>query len=110
MPPSDRLEGLLLPQAGSTDDPVFWAQLVFNVIWFVPVGRWVADRLQPRWAPFASALALGSMIELLQLFATSTRYPSLLDVALNTLGGALGGGWLQWQVRRSQKREELTTL
>jgi hypothetical protein len=90
-PPADRLDGILVPQAGSTSDPVFWAQLVFNVAWFLPVGVWAARRCSHRAAPLLLGAAIGLTIEVLQFFATATRYPSLLDVACNAAGAAVGG-------------------
>jgi hypothetical protein len=89
LPPGDRLDGWLVPTAGSWGDPVFWAQLVLNVAWFVPVGLWSVRRHGRRVAAVVGAL-LGAAIELAQLLVTRDRYPSLLDVALNASGALVG--------------------
>ena len=92
-PPSERLSGLVVPPVGSEDDPVFWAQLVFNVVWFLPLGWWTIRRSRRALAPMVIGLLVGGLIELGQWLLTSTRYPSLLDAALNGIGAAIGGRW-----------------
>jgi glycopeptide antibiotics resistance protein len=68
--------------------------LVMNVLLFVPFG-FVHQLTRPRGARLAWAsilflsLALSSTVEALQIF-TVDRYPSLLDLATNTIGGLLG--------------------
>lgn len=71
-----------------------WSDLVMNVLMFVPFG-FVYQLTRPRGAPpdwprvLILGAALSGTIETLQLFSP-TRYTSLLDVATNTAGAALG--------------------
>jgi glycopeptide antibiotics resistance protein len=80
-----------------------WSDLVMNVLMFVPFG-FVYQLTRPRGAPpdWPRVVVLGAMlsgtIETLQLFSP-TRYTSLLDLATNTAGAALGA-WLFARVAR----------
>ncbi|QJR37083.1 VanZ family protein [Gemmatimonas groenlandica] len=71
-----------------------WSDLVMNVLMFVPFG-FVYQLTRPRGAPpdwprvVILGAALSGTIETLQLFSP-TRYTSLLDLATNTAGAALG--------------------
>lgn len=63
-----------------------------NVLLFVPLGAlvvWLLGRPYG-WAGPAAGLLLSSLIELAQFFFLPERYPTLSDVAANTLGAALG--------------------
>lgn len=74
-----------------------WSDLVMNVLMFVPFG-FVYQLTRPRGAPpdWPRVVILGAIlsgtIEVLQLFSP-TRYTSLLDLATNTAGAAIGA-WL----------------
>ena len=74
-----------------------WSDLVMNVLMFVPFG-FVYQLTRPRGAPpdwprvVILGAALSAAIETAQLFSP-TRYTSLLDLATNTAGAALGA-WL----------------
>ena len=80
-----------------------WSDLVMNVLMFVPFG-FVYQLTRPRGAPpdwprvVILGAALSGTIETLQLFSP-TRYTSLLDVATNTAGAALGA-WAFAQLAR----------
>lgn len=67
------------------------SDIVLNVLLFVPIG-WMLQFGRPEPA-VGRALAAGALfsggIEVLQLFSPE-RYPSLLDLAANTLGAGLG--------------------
>ncbi len=90
-PAGDRLSALLVPaSAGDMADPVFWAQLVFNVMWFIPFGALVAHRCRSWRVAFAVGLGAGLFIETGQLLFTAGRYPSAFDALLNAAGAALG--------------------
>ena len=74
-----------------------WSDLVMNVLMFVPFG-FVYQLTRPRGAPpdwprvVILGAAVSGTIEVLQLFSP-TRYTSLLDLATNTAGAAVGA-WL----------------
>jgi glycopeptide antibiotics resistance protein len=74
-----------------------WSDLVMNVLMFVPFG-FVYQLTRPRGAPpdwprvVILGAALSATIETVQLFSP-TRFTSLLDLATNTAGAALGA-WL----------------
>jgi len=80
-----------------------WSDLVMNVLMFVPFG-FVYQLTRPRGAPpgwprvVILGAALSATIETVQLFSP-TRYTSLLDLATNTAGAALGA-WLFAQLAR----------
>ena len=80
-----------------------WSDLVMNVLLFVPFG-FVYQLTRPRGAPpdwprvVILGAALSGTIETLQLFSP-TRYTSLLDLATNTAGAALGA-WAFAQLAR----------
>jgi len=63
-----------------------------NVLLFVPLGALVAWLLGRRywWAGTAAGILLSSLSELAQFFFLPARYPTLADVAANTLGATLG--------------------
>ena len=85
-----------------------WSDLVMNVLMFVPFG-FVYQLTRPRGAPpdwprvVVLGAALSGTIETLQLFEP-TRYTSLLDLATNTAGAALGA-WAFAQVARRLEDE-----
>ena len=82
------------------------SDLVMNVLMFVPFG-FVYQLTRPRGAPpdwprvVMLGAALSGTIEVLQLFSP-TRYTSLLDLATNTAGAALGA----WAFARVARRLE----
>jgi hypothetical protein len=110
------LVGTLVPQTrGPFDDASFghWclvcgrlggADLVANVLFFVPlgVGLGLAGWTWPRAA--VAALALSAGVETAQLLAAAGRYPTLGDVVTNTAGGGIGaalaGTWRAWVLPR----------
>jgi VanZ family protein len=63
-----------------------------NVLLFVPLGALVVWLLGRRywWAGPAAGILLSSLGELAQFFFLPARYPTLADVAANTLGATLG--------------------
>lgn len=75
--------------------PVFQPRdLVLNIVLFIPFGfTWQLGRVRGTAAAWGRAAALGGalslVIETAQLFAPG-RFPSIADVATNTLGAALG--------------------
>ena len=83
-----------------------WSDLVMNVLMFVPFG-FVYQLTRPRGAPpdwprvAMLGAALSGTIETLQLFS-ATRYSSLLDLATNTAGAAIGA----WAFARVARRLE----
>lgn len=64
-----------------------------NVLLFVPLGALVVWIMGQRywWVGIAVGLLLSSLIELAQFFFLPARYPTVLDIAANTLGATLGG-------------------
>jgi len=64
-----------------------------NVLLFVPLGLLVVWILGRRywWTGGVAGMLLSALIELAQLVFLPDRYPTLLDVAANTAGAALGG-------------------
>ncbi|MGV3711272.1 MAG: VanZ family protein [Gemmatimonas sp.] len=76
----------------STEWTIF--DLVMNVVMFVPLGflfRVTRPRNAPRawWMAIVLGAVISSCIETAQLFEAS-RYTSLIDIATNTLGAAVG--------------------
>lgn len=76
----------------------YWINFAFferlaNVVLFVPVGALIAATLPRRlqWLALLLVLTLAAGLESAQLLLAERR-ASLLDVALNTLGGAIGVG------------------
>ena len=77
---------------------------LLNVVGFVPLGLmlglWRRETLRgDGWRVIAAVIAVSLTLEILQLFF-SGRYPSVNDLLMNTLGGALGA-WLSGLVRRA---------
>jgi VanZ family protein len=64
-----------------------------NVLLFVPLGVLVVWILGRRywWTGGVAGMLLSALIELAQLVFLPDRYPTLLDVAANAAGAALGG-------------------
>lgn len=62
---------------------------VWNVVMFVPLGLGLA-LIRPRWWWAVLLCGLSVTIELLQFFFLAARHPDIVDVVLNTMGGALG--------------------
>ncbi|MCU1522730.1 MAG: VanZ family protein [Arthrobacter sp.] len=64
-----------------------------NVLLFVPLGALVVWILGGRywWTGGVAGMLLSALIELAQFVFLPARYPTLLDVAANTAGAALGG-------------------
>jgi glycopeptide antibiotics resistance protein len=65
-----------------------------NVLLFVPLGAlmvWLMGR-RYWWVGPAAGVLLSSLIELAQFLFLPARYPTLADIAANTLGAALGAG------------------
>lgn len=64
-----------------------------NVLLFIPLGVLVVSIFGRRhwWAGGAVGMLLSALIELAQFVFLPARYPTLLDVAANTGGAALGG-------------------
>jgi VanZ family protein len=63
-----------------------------NVLLFVPLGAlvvWIMGR-RYWWVGAAAGILLSSLSELAQFFFLPARYPTLADVAANTLGATLG--------------------
>ncbi len=88
-----------------------WSDLVMNVLMFVPFG-FVYQLTRPRGAPpdwlrvVLLGAAVSGAIETLQLFSP-TRFTSLLDLATNTAGAAIGA----WAfVRLAQRLEDETAV
>ncbi len=83
-----------------------WSDLIMNVLMFVPFG-FVYQLTRPRGAPpdwprvVVLGAAVSGTIETLQLFSP-TRFSSLLDLATNTAGAALGA----WAFVRLARRLE----
>ncbi|MBG0739157.1 VanZ family protein [Paeniglutamicibacter antarcticus] len=75
-----------------------------NVLLFIPFGFLVALMLPPRrwWAAVIIGCAAPCCIELAQLLFLSGRTSTLADVAVNTLGAAIGAviAWLVTRVKR----------
>lgn len=99
------LDGLLtwLHAAGvPTWVDVTVVEVAANVALFVPWGALVRLGWPGRawWWATGSAAAMSVAVELVQLLALPARYPSVVDVVANTVGGALG--WLL--LRRSSRR------
>ena len=63
-----------------------------NVLLFLPLGALMVWMLGRRywWAGTAAGILLSSLSELAQFFFLPARYPTLADVAANTLGATLG--------------------
>jgi hypothetical protein len=63
-----------------------------NVMLFLPFGALLVWIVGPRrfWVGIAAGVVLSALIELAQFVFLPARYPTLLDVAANTLGAALG--------------------
>ena len=71
--------------------------VVLNVAFYVPFGLLAARATS--WPTALAAAALLSLVtEAAQLYST-TRFPALLDLVLNTLGAAIG---ITWVVLRQQ--------
>ncbi|WP_427133174.1 VanZ family protein [Pseudarthrobacter sp. S9] len=68
-------------------------EVASNVLLFVPLGALVAWILGMRywWVGTAAGIVLSGLIELAQLLFLPARFPSLADVAANSLGAMLGG-------------------
>jgi glycopeptide antibiotics resistance protein len=68
------------------------ADIILNVLLFMPLGAWAALRLGRRWlaATIVSAAAFSFAIELTQALEAVGRFPSATDVVTNTAGAALG--------------------
>ncbi|MCU1530660.1 MAG: VanZ family protein [Arthrobacter sp.] len=64
-----------------------------NVLLFVPLGALVVGMMGRRywWVGTAAGILLSCLSELAQFFFLPARYPTLADVAANTLGATLGG-------------------
>lgn len=64
-----------------------------NVLLFVPLGALVTWMMGGRywWVGVSAGILLSSLSELAQFFFLPARYPTLADVAANTLGATLGG-------------------
>ena len=63
-----------------------------NVVLFLPFGALLVWIVGPRrfWIGIAAGVLLSTLIELAQYAFLPARYPTLLDVAANTLGATLG--------------------
>lgn len=63
-----------------------------NVVLFLPFGALVVWIVGPRrfWVGIAVGVLLSTLIELAQFVLLPARYPTLLDIAANTLGATLG--------------------
>lgn len=91
-----------------------WSDIVLNVIMFVPIG-FVFQLTRPARSPvqFLRALLLGAIlsgvIEFAQLFE-ATRYTSLVDVATNAVGAALGAWLFSVIVKRIEGARAVRTL
>jgi hypothetical protein len=94
----------------------YWINFAFferlaNVVLFIPVGALLAATLPRRmqWIALILVLLLAAGLETAQLVLAERR-SSLLDVALNTVGGALGVGLtaLIRSFRRSRPKSEDT--
>jgi glycopeptide antibiotics resistance protein len=91
-----------------------WSDLAMNVLMFVPFG-FVYQLTRPRGAPpdwprvVILGAALSATIETVQLFSP-TRYTSLLDLATNTAGAALGAWLFAWLARRLEDDTAVQSL
>ena len=67
-------------------------ELASNVILFVPLGALLARILGARlwWGGAAVGFLLSILVELAQLVFLPARFPSVIDVAANTLGALVG--------------------
>ena len=106
---------------------VLWADIVMNVVGYIPLGLLLAMGLYPRvrgWLAIGLTVCVAgggaACLEALQTFLPA-RVPSKMDLATNTLGALLGAcvaapvsRWLletgRWQSVRSQWLEARSTL
>ncbi|MFE4228308.1 VanZ family protein [Arthrobacter sp. NPDC056886] len=67
-------------------------EMASNVILFLPLGALVSRILGPRlwWGGVAVGFLLSVLVELAQLVFLPARFPSVVDVAANTVGALLG--------------------
>lgn len=84
------------------------ADLIANVLLFMPLGIAVALNFRRRWVPLLFAALLSVAIEVTQNLIPG-RDPSLRDIIANTIGGGVGGwvtglsGWLLPDARRAAR-------
>ncbi|AEE44857.1 VanZ family protein [Cellulomonas fimi ATCC 484] len=76
-------------------------EAVANVVMFVPFGLLVALLLRRPWLTVALGALTSTAIEVAQLAFLPTRVPTVQDVAMNTVGTALGVGALALARRRA---------
>lgn len=98
----------LVPQPGRGNESPWWqvsgfqgdgADLLANILLFLPLGTALRWRDVPRRRALLLVLCLTITVELLQRFVIPGRQGSLGDVLTNTLGGALG-----WSTGRALAR------
>lgn len=79
-------------RAGATVVTYNTVEIAANVAMFMPLGALlvVCFYRLPWWVVIPICAALSGLIELSQLIFIAERYASLIDVAANTSGGALG--------------------
>jgi len=67
-------------------------EMTTNVILFLPLGALVTRILGPRlwWGGVAVGFLLSVLVELAQLVFLPARFPSVVDVAANTVGALVG--------------------
>ena len=78
-------------------------EMASNVILFLPLGALVTRILGPRlwWGGIAVGFLLSVLVELAQLVFLPARFPSVVDVAANTVGAMVGALWaLLFMARR----------
>lgn len=81
-------------------------EAVANVVMFVPFGVLVGLLLpRPAWVVVLLAAATSTLVETVQRWLP-TRYPTLQDVVMNTLGAAVGVAALLVLARARERRRD----
>jgi glycopeptide antibiotics resistance protein len=98
----------LLGNAANGGTPLWWAlENVSNVALFLPLGLVLAVRIRPVRA-WALATVVSACCETAQLWIPS-RHASVLDVAMNSIGAALGVGIVMVHRRLARVRQASRT-
>lgn len=86
-------------------------EVTANVIMFVPLGVFLTLALGPThaWIGLLALPALSGAIELAQLLFLPTRYPTLVDIAANSVGAWIGIGAVVLARAASQRRHALAS-
>jgi Na+-transporting methylmalonyl-CoA/oxaloacetate decarboxylase gamma subunit len=86
-----------------------WRDWLINFLGFVPFGWLLGMVLRPRSAIVAATLiaaSISALIESSQLLLLPSRFPSVVDFLLNTLGATLGG-WIARDYELSIRRRRV---